>query len=789
LFGKPDFCRGNCVTNIIDGAHLNFYRKKFTEPGYCYPMLKSSKFFLLFSILLLATAEIRAVNPVENSDPKRETLGLTLSGGAARGLAHIGVLHIIDSLGIELDYLTGTSMGAIVGGMYASGYTAREIEEMALRTNWNTLFSSEVNLEFIHPVNRREAGKYLFSRPFEDGRLKFETGALEGQQLWNELSTNFLHVSHIRDFNDLPIPFACVATDLETGETVVLRNGIISTAIRASMAVPAVFTAVEIDGKKLIDGGVSNNFPVDVAYEIGADKVLGVNVARGLRSADQLRNPLDVILQVGFFSDAKTFASNKEKATWFLDIPLEGIEANDFDQVKKIIELGKREARKNLELFEEIAASQAERKTERFTKKPASVQYKMRSIEFRGLESASEDMARQAFPLKEGDKATSSQVLRAVRILYATGLFDRIYVFAEKREDENTDLVIDLLEKSLVRVGGLLGYNDHLGVWIGGGIQLENPIWNNTQAEGRLHIGENPTLLGRKRFFLDDHRSNWITAEMEGSLIRFPYEGHSQPVDYRRTLFKASVEYSSLRGRDSYWSVSIGRRIKKLSQRNNADVNINGWINGWKVGVKWERYTLDRHAFPTKGQDLYFSLSHNFGYRHSLSLKKEGYEDPELRDLDLSMIDYQNLHAKWLEYVPLSDKYTAHFLIEFARLMTQQGFITFYNIGGYRPVVDRQFTMLGLREYQFMDDSYISGRIGIQRALGERFFASAMMQAGSWGFRLIPFLPTEWPHHDYVLGWGISLGYLSRVGPVETTFSYSPEMGRLVGYVNLGWSF
>jgi len=761
--------------------------KKYTEPGYCYPMLKSLKSCLLFTLLLLATAEIRAVNPVENSDPERETLGLTLSGGAARGLAQIGVLHIIDSLGIELDYISGTSMGAIVGGMYASGYTAREIEEMALRTNWSTLFSSEVNLEFIHPANRREAGKYLFSRPFEEGRLRFETGALEGQQLWNELSTIFLHASHMREFNDLPIPFACVATDLETGEAVVLRNGIISKAIRASMAVPAVFTAVEIDGKILIDGGVSNNFPVDVAYEMGADKVLGVNVARGLRSVDQLRNPLDVILQVGFFSDAKTFASNKEKATWFLDIPLEGIEANDFDQVEKIIELGKKEARNNLELFEEIAASQTERKIERFTTKPAGEQYKLRSIEFRGLESVSEKMARQAFPLKEGKKATSSQILRAVRVLYATGLFDRIYVFAEERDEDNTDLVLDLLEKSLVRVGGMLGYNDQLGVWIGGGIQLENPIWNNTQAESRLRVGENPTLLGRKRFFLDDQRSNWITAEIEGSLIRFPYEGHSQPVDYRRTLFQASIEYSSIIDRESYWSVGIGRRMQKVSQRNNADVNIKGWVNGWKVGVKWDRYTLNRHAFPTKGQDLYFSLSHNFGYHHSLRLKKDNYEDPNLRDLGLRLTNYQNIRAKWLQYLPLTDKFTAHFLIEFAALLDhRQGFITSYNIGGYHPVVDRQLTMLGLREYQFMDNRYLSGRFGIQRALGERFFASIMMQAGSWGFGISP---RDWPKNTYVLGGGISLGYLSRIGPVETTFSYSPEMGRLVGYVNLGWSF
>src|SRR6187402_3391148 len=215
-------------------------------------MLKNCNPFYLFFLLLFMAG---------TCDAQRPKIGLTLSGGGAKGLMHIGILEAIDSAGLKVDFITGTSMGSVVGGLYASGYSGNDIEAIARDLDWNILFSTAPRLNAIGIEEKDEFNKYALEVPFENGKFKIGTGIIEGQELWLKFAELFYPVYDISDFSKLPIPFKCIGTDVSTGDAVVMERGNIITCIRASMAIPGIFTPVQYEGKTLLDGGVVNNFP------------------------------------------------------------------------------------------------------------------------------------------------------------------------------------------------------------------------------------------------------------------------------------------------------------------------------------------------------------------------------------------------------------------------------------------------------------------------------------------------------------------------------------------------
>lgn len=714
---------------------------------------------------------------------------MTLSGGGARGIAHIGVLHLIDSLGIRVDYVTGTSMGAIIGGMYAVGYSAAEIEAMVLEIDWDALFSTDVGLEYAHLSRRREVGKNIVNMPWVEGGLRFETGAVEAQNLWEELSRVFFHVSHIEDFNDLPIPFACVATNLSTGESVILRGGELVRSIRASMAVPAVFTAVEIDDMVLIDGGVTNNFPVSVAQQLGAEAILGVNVSRGLRPASDIRSPIDVIYQMGFFSDAMAFRENKELATWFIDLDIGDISFSDFSSALEIIEAGKIAARSKIDIFKEIKENQNRKGIELPSRvSAAGKNFIVRSVEIRGRKNLSRAFIDQIIPIQPGDIINRDLVQFHIRSIFAADVFERARIYATHFEGEFVDLVIEVKESPFVRVSTNINYNESLGVGIGGGLQMDNFLLNNSHLRLKTLIGENPKFKGGYQKFIDYQRNRWLSFNLDASLIKFSYTGLGHFVNYRRSILDFKLAYNELTGQDSYWSAGIGRSTQKLAQRNQAPIRIRGWSGGWYSFLSWNKYTLNRHAFPTSGQDFKLYAGANFGQNENLDVFIEELESNNLEDIGIIFGDYFELQAKFNYYVPLSEDVTQIFRLHLAhKFGYEQGFLHAYNLGGVNEVIAHQMEFVGLKEFAIISPSFFSAQVGWQRRMGRRFVTSLSFQAAYYDFD--PGRISSFSTNNLLFGGGASLGYLSMIGPIEITFGYSPYTNRVVGYFNLGWAF
>ncbi|HVH11145.1 MAG TPA: patatin-like phospholipase family protein, partial [Gemmatimonadales bacterium] len=248
---------------------------------------------VVLAALVVQTPTGRTAPPAHHAP----TVGLALSGGAARALAHIGVLKVLEQAGVPVDMVAGTSMGSVIGGLYAVGYGAARLETIVTGQDWSRVLSDPVDRRDL-PVARKETeDRYLLTLPIYHGAVHLPRGVVPGERAWELLTRLTWNAHAVGDFRRLPVPFVAVATDLETGEAVVLDHGFLPDAIRASMAIPSVFTPVELDGRVLVDGGVVRNLPAEDVRALGADVVVCSDVTDPLAPRDSIESLLDVLAQ------------------------------------------------------------------------------------------------------------------------------------------------------------------------------------------------------------------------------------------------------------------------------------------------------------------------------------------------------------------------------------------------------------------------------------------------------------------------------------------------------------
>ncbi len=276
--------------------------------------------------------------------------GLVLSGGAARGLAHIGVLKALEERGIRIDAVAGTSMGAVIGGLYASGYSIDELEKLALELDWQQVLSDDPPRQDVPFRRKQDDRDFLVKRKLsfrDDGSLGLPLGVIQGQNLALLLERLLVHTSDTRDFDRLPIPFRAVATDIANDKKVIFRSGHLPQAIRASMSIPAVFAPVEIEGRLLVDGGMVDNIPMDVARGMGVERLIVVDIGSPLHTREELLTVVDVLNQSITMMTRRN--SEAQLATLrpedlLIQPALAGFGSTDFGRAEQLIDAGYRAA-------------------------------------------------------------------------------------------------------------------------------------------------------------------------------------------------------------------------------------------------------------------------------------------------------------------------------------------------------------------------------------------------------------------------------------------------------------
>lgn len=386
---------------------------------------------------------------------ERKKVGLVLSGGGAKGVAHIGVLKVLEEAGIPIDYIAGTSMGSIVGGLYAIGYDAGMLDTLVRKQQWTFLLSDRV-YRYDLPFSEKEKDeKYLVSIPMIGGKgIQMPSGFIGGQNIFSLFSELTIGYHDSVSFLSLPIPFACVAANLVNGKEVVLDKGNLALAMRSSMAIPGVFSPVVLDTMLLVDGGIANNFPTNVGKAMGADIIIGVDVSSDLRKLNELNNALEIVDQLTSFLGMAKYEENIKLCDLYIKpdiLPYSAASFNPTD-IDTLILRGERAARAQWEdlmkLKEKIGLTPSENEEKiidnKFIRTDSLV---IGRIYINGVGSREEKWVRKKAGLSEYSYISIDDLHRSIAILYGTGAFS--YVNYSLKGTDVYDLTLILKEKSM----------------------------------------------------------------------------------------------------------------------------------------------------------------------------------------------------------------------------------------------------------------------------------------------------------------------------------------------------
>ncbi len=721
----------------------------------------------------------------------RPKIGLTLSGGGAKGLAHIGILKAIDSAKLNIDVVTGTSMGSIMGALYAVGYSGKEIEAIARNINWPAMFSNRPSLDMINMNEKREFSNYAVEVPLERGRAKLYSGFIEAEGIWLKFGELLYPVYDVKDFSKFSIPFRCIATDAATGKPVVLQNGEIVKAIRASMAIPSVFSSVPYEGTKLVDGGLVRNFPVSDARDMGADFVIGVNLSQGLLSADKLTSPIDILYQMGFYKDAEDFEKQKRLCDLLINPAVNGFSAADFGAADSLIEIGNVTGDQYYPFFKRMADSlNALYPDSKFRQDrlPRTGPANLDVIEVEGLKYTSHLEFQEALGLTIGKPYSGEQLTNAVRRAYSNGNYRRIAFFVNPTSPGHVTLKCEVIEYPRTYLKAGIHYNTYSDIALITTLATRNQILNRSKSFVKINWSANTRVLAR-------HDQSFGMGRRWGAMLSFYHERFKFPLYdnfvqthlYRSIYSSIDLKFYKLLKTSSMMGLGLAHEWLFLKPDISTDEVFIGHNNYWNFYYFYQRNSLDLKAFPRSGSFIDLQAGVIFGQKNDFYFDDaNGVTSSDSLHIDFT--SYQQLKFKAGKYFPLSRRMTL--ITQFNNGINfnyQQSFINFYSVGGINDFIRNQITFPGLTENQVNTHSISAFQIGFQYEPITNFVATFRANGGVYDYIDVPLSSLN--KNNLLLGYALSAGYRSIIGPIEISLMYSEQAKGFKGYVNLGFTF
>ncbi len=702
----------------------------------------------------------------------RPKVGLALSGGGAKGLAHIGVLKVLEEKGIAVDCIAGTSMGAVIGGLYAVGYDAERLDAIARSVNWNDLLLDPVPRRALSMPEKEEDGKIMGFFPISGRRIELPSGLIPGQKLLALLNRLTWSVHEIPDFSLFPIPFLCVAADIGTGEAVVLKSGHLPAAIRASMAIPTAFTPVELDGRLLVDGGIVHNFPVSDARDMGADIVIGVDVHTP-------RNPPDatgwdmtrIVNQAVSLVNVTTVAEQRRQCDILIDPDLEGYHLLSFNDVDSLIAIGERAARRVSGRLDSLAERLAAcgPAPERPSAPSAGRRAHVTSLRVEGLRHVARKVVVGRLMLNLPAHLTADDIDAAVEKVYGSGFFKRVS-YRLKERTSGSQLVIEVSERSLDEIRFGLRYDSDNETALLFNLTLRNKLGPGSRQLFDARLGRHVGF--RAAFFTD---IGWDPGLTFGSEYRFQewtqdeYKSNRLDAQYRMRQLEADGRVEGLLSNESLIGLGVFyRRVEKKPSWLPSDEE---WpdaayrYSGLTVFLK--RDDLDRLVFPRRGSRL----------------KLEYREVPEFINDEAV---FRQLTGSFRNAAPLAAGVV--FLTDaWAGWMDQKRAVEeqVFRIGGLPGPGLNYIPFPGL---VFMSESGRSAaaiRIGLRIEPRELVFVTAEAGYLRTGMKV----EELWRGGGEVTCWGASAGLLTPFGPLQWSLSRRSGEDAPLYRVSLGYEF
>lgn len=710
---------------------------------------------------------------------QRKKVGIVLSGGGAKGVAHIGVLKVLEEAGIPIDYISGTSMGAIVGGLYAVGYDAKSLDSMVRVQNWPFLLSDKVS-RFNLPFSEKETNeKYLLSLPLTEGKgLSVPAGFVSGQNIYNLFSELTVGYHDSISFKDLPIPFACVSANMVNGKEVVMDCGILPLAMRASMAIPGAFAPVILDSMVLVDGGISNNFPVDVAKDMGAEITIGVDLSTGLKDEEGLNSIMGIVDQLTSFMGMNSYTKNREMVDLYLNPDLKGYNAASFnaEAIDTMILRGERIARANwdkiMKLKEQIGLEPDEDASPHLVNRfQRTDTLTIGKIYIDGVKERDEKWIRRQIGLHEFSIITMEGLHKAISFLYGTGAFSNVSYALNG--DQIYDLTLHLKEKpaSSLNLGFRFDSEEMASILL------------NTTLSHRALRGSRLSLTGRLNknpYVLVDYSFGSTMLRKVGVSYMFKYNDINL---YDRGDKVDNITFSYHRGdlnlSDIYFrnfKFQLGLKYEYFDYKSalynseymSEDLKSQGFVSYYASA---HIDTYDKKYYPDKG------VSFQAGY----SL----YTD--------NMVNYQGgtpFSAITVDFEPTIRLTRRVYMLPalYGRVLTGKNVaIPYLNCMGGEVAgryLNQQLPFYGIHNLELFENSLLVGRLALRYRLGMRHY---VILTGNYA-------RTSENFFDILQGsgiWGGAAGYAynSIIGPISITFDMSDWDKKLGVYFNLGFYF
>jgi NTE family protein len=718
-------------------------------------------------------------------------IGITLSGGGAKGLAHIGILKAIDSAGIKIEYITGTSMGSIIGALYSIGYSAKDIEQMARKIDWSELLTNQSSLRGIVMEEKEEYSRYSVELPWVNNAFRLPSGVVEGEELWLKFAELFFPVYNLKDFSRFSIPFKCISTDVETGEAVVSDSGELITAVRASMAIPSIFTAVEDGGKRLIDGGVVRNFPVRDVKEMGADYIIGSRVAVGLQPKEKVNNALQILMQILFFKEAATSRDEISMCDLYIPMPLENYTAASFGRADELLEYGLAEGRRYYPQFKRLADSLDSIYGKPFlatNRLPRVDSIQISSIEVMGLKSTTRNFFEHMMGFEAGRYYTSARLGRMVRKVFGTRYYNRIVYFLDPLPDGTVRIRFQVVENPTTFAKLGIHYNNFTGISLIGNITSRNLFLQHSRSLLTVNVGENMRARAEHLQYLGRGKNIALTLGLQYDVMDInTFNNFEKDGLFGLNIFKgeARVQYSANRR----FTVGTGTRYEWLkyepSIRSAVDIRgKNEFITSFLfAGIN----SLNKNIYPERG----IKVEAEFGWVYNQQPSVVFYRDGSaIVNPDSAGISYNNYKRAVLNvetYHRISNRTVFSTAFQGGvNLDYNQGILNDFNIGGLIRTFRNQVLFAGLEENSVNTSSVAALQLGVRWRIYNSLYCIGRANALVNNFVSVSNLLQK---PNFLSGYALSLGYNFALGPLEISAMYCDQTQAIRSYINLGIPF
>ena len=732
-------------------------------------------------ILFLSLLTITQISFAQDSltTVKKPKIGLVLSGGGAKGLAHIGVLKVIDSLGIKIDYVGGTSMGAIVGGLYASGFSGKELEYLFNRVDVDALLQDFTPRNSKTFYEKRNDEIYAVTLPFDKFKIGLPSALSKGLYNFNLISRLTLHVSHVNDFKDLKIPFFCIATNAETGKEVILDKGNLAKALVTSGALPTLYNPIEYDGQLLIDGGVVNNYPVEEIRKRGADFIIGVDVQDGLKGRDQLNDVTSLLGQINSYSMAEKMIEKIKLTDIYIKPDIKGYNVISFDKVSELIPKGEYAAKQLLEnsFLEQNKNSSGRSRVV----VPDSIE--ISSIEVNDLENYTRAYVIGKLKFKQKKTISFEEFEKGINNLNATQNFSSVF-YSFKDVDKGNKLFIELKEKKINR---FLKFGLHYDELFKSGALL-----NFTQKKffAKNDVLSLDVILGDNfRYNLNYYIDNGFYWSF-GINSKYATFNKNIPSDFNNGLTlttlginSLNVDYSDLSNQiylqtifAQKFSIGGGIELKHLKIKSETLLSTNPIFDksdylSFFGYLKFD--TFNQKYFPKKG--AYFNGDFkSFVYSSDYN---DDFENFSIAKGDVAVVQtfFKKIAVKLQSEAgfAIGEKSVSSF--DFA--LGGYGFTSLNNL---RPFLGYDFVSL-------LGDSYIKGSIVADYEFYKKHHIEFTANYANIGNNI--FEDDTWISKPEYSGYGLGYGYETVIGPIELKHSWSPETHNHFTWFTVGFYF